>query len=393
VFLHQIQAALQTQAFFLNPQNPQIALIVLPTGGGKTGVAVLSAYATNSSRVLVITPSEKVSDQIGKAFAESKKTSFLYQRNVVNDNLQTANVLPSFKVIKKRDCETDETLDLAFRNPLVVVNIQKVGRVGGRVALDDIPKNFDLVIVDEAHHYPARTWKAFVNHFQNSRRIFLTGTPKYRGGDILENQKSYLAYELERINAIKNGVIRDLEFAEEEDLPDDLNPATEEAACRAIVKKVKEKLTEHDRCNAGVFHQAMILAQTIQDLNSAAVFVREYNVGIVKVNEMAKAYCGNDSSTILNDFQGHNGISKKFRTLVVVGRLLEGFDHSPISVVGIFRNVSSRILFEQFVGRAVRRTGQNDLIIACIVSHRRFDQRANFNLIDTMGDEDPQDEE
>ena len=38
----------------------------------------------------------------------------------------------------------------------------------------DIPKDYDLVIVDEAQHYPARTWTALVNHFSNSNRLIWT---------------------------------------------------------------------------------------------------------------------------------------------------------------------------------------------------------------------------
>ena len=41
-----------------NPKNSQVALVVLPTGCGKTGVAVLASYVLNASRVLlvIITP-------------------------------------------------------------------------------------------------------------------------------------------------------------------------------------------------------------------------------------------------------------------------------------------------------------------------------------------------
>ena len=51
-----------------DPTKSNIALVVLPTGCGKTGVAVLSAFVLNAKRVLVVTPSAKVSDQILEAF-------------------------------------------------------------------------------------------------------------------------------------------------------------------------------------------------------------------------------------------------------------------------------------------------------------------------------------
>jgi superfamily II DNA or RNA helicase len=57
--LHQWQrdATVAARDFLTDPAKPDIGIVVLPTGAGKTGVAVLCAYACNASRVLVITPS------------------------------------------------------------------------------------------------------------------------------------------------------------------------------------------------------------------------------------------------------------------------------------------------------------------------------------------------
>ncbi len=41
----------------------------------------------------------------------------------------------------------------------------------------EILADFDTVIVDEAHHYPAATWKNFVQVFKGKKVIFLTATP------------------------------------------------------------------------------------------------------------------------------------------------------------------------------------------------------------------------
>lgn len=46
---------------------------------------------------------------------------------------------------------------------------------------------FCTIIVDEAHHWPAKTWLAIVNNFQASgkRILFLTATPERKGKPIL----------------------------------------------------------------------------------------------------------------------------------------------------------------------------------------------------------------
>ena len=71
LYFHQIKAVLRLYEYFKcreaqgqttiirstsNPKNSQVALVVLPTGCGKTGVAVLASYVLNASRVLIITP-------------------------------------------------------------------------------------------------------------------------------------------------------------------------------------------------------------------------------------------------------------------------------------------------------------------------------------------------
>jgi len=82
----------------------------------------------------------------------------------------------------------------------MVVNAHKVGSKS-RVAIEgtlllitnkDLPRNYDLVIVDEAHHYPAKTWKLLVDYFSNTNRLFLTATPLWRGKPILEEQQKHV---------------------------------------------------------------------------------------------------------------------------------------------------------------------------------------------------------
>jgi superfamily II DNA or RNA helicase len=72
----------------------------------------------------------------------------------------------------------------------------------------------------------------------------------------------------------------------------------------------------------------------------------------------------------------------KFRAICVVGRLGEGFDHKNVSVVGIARNLGSRLLFDQFVGRCCRKANPTDPVTGCIISHPKYGQQS---LWDTHG--------
>ena len=202
---HQVDAVLGLHDYF-NPQNDRsnsnIALVVLPTGCGKTGVAVLASYALNALRVLVITPSIIISRQIHEAYSK-----FLIEHGVIPDTPEaTEAVLPFTRLIEK----SEDVLE-GMRSMVMVVNVHKIGGQSN-VRIEDIQPHdhFDLVIVDEAHHYPAPTWRRLVDYFCDSRRLFLTATPEYRGVPI----DIHPCYNLTRRTAVENGIIREVMFRE-----------------------------------------------------------------------------------------------------------------------------------------------------------------------------------
>ena len=204
IYPHQIEALCATENHFSDNTKPNIALVVLPTGCGKTGVAVLAPYLLNASRVLVITPSLKISQQIHEEFCGERM--FLLQRGIIKVE-HILRFRPSGNYITHSSNIIENLSD-----PLMVVNAHKIGG-RSRVKIADIPNDYyDLVIVDEAHHYPADTWRYLVDHFSNSRRLFLTATPYHRGAYILPDNPP--CFSLSRQDAEARGIIRPVEFFE-----------------------------------------------------------------------------------------------------------------------------------------------------------------------------------
>ncbi len=77
--------------------------------------------------------------------------------------------------------------DLAKFN-LVIANIQQFysqqneASSSSSAGLAHVGQNFDLVLIDEAHHALATSWQRTINLFQpNSRIIFFTATSHPRG--------------------------------------------------------------------------------------------------------------------------------------------------------------------------------------------------------------------
>ena len=146
----------------------------------------------------------------------------------------------------------------------------------------------------------------------------------------------------------------------------------------------------HDRQDPLVRHQAMVLTQT-KELQNAAKDFRQAYYDVTDNPQKCEVYLSGTKHEVLEKY-----IAGKIRTLVVVGRLLEGFDHNSVSVVAIVRNVAakSRVLFAQFVGRAVRKVRKEDPVEAMLVSHEYYDQGPNYRQFDDeIAKDDPDDED
>ena len=149
---------------------------------------------------------------------------------------------------------------------------------------------------------------------------------------------------------------------------------------------MEQYLNEHDRADPTVRHQGMVLTQTKVGINPAETFCDIYNR---LYPHKCAVYVSETRKDILSKF-----VRGDIRVLVIIGRLLEGFDHKPVSVLGIVRNIqpTSRVLFAQFVGRAVRKNSPSDPVSAQIVTHVHFNQRQNYNTFEQLAEDDPSDE-
>ena len=153
---------------------------------------------------------------------------------------------------------------------------------------------------------------------------------------------------------------------------------------------MEECLKDHDRLESTTYHQGMVIAQrkSKDEKNSARNFYAVYEANYPG---NCKVYDSDSDSAVLDSFK-----KNEFRTLVVIGKLLEGFDCKSVSVLGIVRNIAptSRVLYAQFVGRAVRKTSVDDPVDAQVITHVYFNQKINHEMFDKVTDNVyPEDEE
>ena len=133
------------------------ALYVLPTGAGKTVVAanIIEKSAEAGQRVLVITHRREILKQTS--------LKLLVEHGLIQAGLN---------------------VDLEYK--VQVASIQTLWARCMRTGKVPLPAA-DLIIIDEAHHCAARTWKKILDEYPNARLIGLTATPCRADGRGLGN--------------------------------------------------------------------------------------------------------------------------------------------------------------------------------------------------------------
>jgi DNA repair protein RadD len=138
-------------------EQSKSALYVLPTGGGKTVIAsaVIERAVQRSERVLVLT----------------------HRREILK---QTSLKLP----IEHGLIQAGLNIDLEY--PVQVASVQTLWARCMRTDKLSLPAA-NLIIIDEAHHVGARTWRLILDEYPNARRLGLTATPCRGDGKGLGN--------------------------------------------------------------------------------------------------------------------------------------------------------------------------------------------------------------
>jgi DNA repair protein RadD len=165
----QIEAYLAIREYFSgSPSLP--AIIEVPTGCGKTGIICLAPFEVSTGRVLIVTPNLTIKRTVVKAMSTlddhnlPNRDNFYLKCNVFPD----LNLLPKFVVLERDQANREDCL-----RDIVVANIQQIQRWLPLFQADF----FDMVIVDEAHHVPAESWRKVNHAFPYAKKLYLTATP------------------------------------------------------------------------------------------------------------------------------------------------------------------------------------------------------------------------
>lgn len=379
----QIEAYYKSLEYFSNEPEQRNALIVLPTGVGKTGVMGLLPFGLCKKRTLIITPGTTIRDTVIDSLNPANPENFWYKRNIIEKGF----ILPSLVEYEGSDTPT-EVLDAAN---IVVLNVQKLQSRLNSTLIKRVPNDFfDLIIIDEAHHSTATTWVETIRYFKDAKIIKLTGTPFRTDGDQIVGKLIY-KYPLSR--AMYNGYVKSLSNLEY--LPDelfltlddntsklytvdeilDMGLRDSEWITRSVAysptcseKIVDKSISELNikRENSNIPHKIIAIACSITHAKQIQqLYLDKGMIATIIHSELQPS----DKAQAFKDIDNH-----RVDVVINVAMLGEGYDHPYLTIAAIFRPFRNELPYTQFIGRVLRYIpeGSANDNIAIIISHHHL---------------------
>jgi superfamily II DNA or RNA helicase len=247
-----------------------------------------------------------------------------------------------------------------FDGPQVIVSTIQTqtagGDGGGRMGKFD-PYEFGVLIVDEAHHAVADTYRRAIAYYRTNpdlRVLGVTATPDRADEMALGQVYETVAFDYELHNAIRDGwlvpieqqlvAVEGLDFSGVRTTAGDLNGAD-----LAAVMEYEKNLHGIADPTLQIIgdRRALVFAASVAHAERLADIFNRHRPGT------AGWLCGKtekeDRRRILADFA-----AGRLRIVVNVGVLTEGFDDPGVEVIVMGRPTKSRSLYAQMVGRATR---------------------------------------
>lgn len=382
----QIAAYYHAYEHFIKRGKKSHALIVLPTGVGKTGLMGLLPYNISKGRVLIITPQLTIKDTVVDSLDPDHPNNFWLKRKVFND----IKTLPSL-VEYQGDNSSREILELAN---IIVLNIHKLQSRLDSSFLNFLPKDFfDMIIIDEAHHSSANTWVQTLQYFSNAKVIKLTGTPfrsddKEIAGELIFKYKLSQAMASDYVKSLRN-----ITYIPEELLLTIDNDVTKKYSVQELLESgikdedyISRSVAYSYECSEKVVNKSIELLEEKLSISKVPHKIIAVACSISHAEQIKEIYEKNGYSSAIV----HSGMEKadieeamldiknhRVKVVVNVAMLGEGYDHCYLSIAAIFRPFRNELPYSQFIGRILRRIPDDEAShssdnIGEIVSHKHL---------------------
>lgn len=300
------------------------AIVVMPTGTGKTETMLAFLVANACKKVFVIVPSDALRTQICRKF---KSLGLLRELGVVPQDINT----PKVSMIKTSltDSEWKETIDWSNVIITTMASAEKISQKTRTYLKEKI----SYLFVDEAHHSKAQTWDAFIKVFPPKNVIMFTATPFRNDGQKLAGK---IIFNFSLRQAQGQGYYQKINNYQ-------ITKYSTEEADKAIASKAISIL-KSDLDN-GYDHIVMARCKSKKRAEQVYNVYKEYQEYSPVV-----VYSGmRNGLAVLKAIK-----EKKHRIIVCVNMLGEGYDLPQLKIAAIHDEKQSLAVTLQFIGRFTR---------------------------------------
>lgn len=312
--------AIHAVASYATLNSKDSAVIVMPTGSGKTTVVMMAPYILKKAKVLIVTPSAMVRGQIANDYASLRTLKYVgvFSKDTNAPNIYEAKHLYHIEV-------DDEIL-----NADVVVATHQVA---ASISDAQIKNVFDYIIIDEAHHVPAPTWQRILKNMINVPSLLVTATP-FRLDKKEIKGKTVYNYPLSR--AYKDGVFGEIMF----------NPIEEGTEKDKRIALEAERILLNDR-ESGYDHFLMVRTDTKDKAKELEnLYENNTKLKLKRIDSAMSTRTVEKTIMLLK--------KKELDGVICVDMLGEGFDFPNLKIAAIHEPHKSLASTLQFIGRFAR---------------------------------------
>ena len=314
----------------------QAALLVLPTGCGKTVVFSHLAHR-QKKRTLILAHRQELVEQAAEKI-----------RAVTG---QHAAIEMGGRYSQERG--------VYGAAPVVVASVQTMiaGFSGKRRMERFRPNEFGLVVVDEAHHSAADSYRTVIDYFtkySGARVLGVTATPDRGDAKGLGSVFSAVAYQYEVADAISDGWlvpvkqqivhVASLDFSEVRTRGGDLMDA-DLARVMQYEKTLHGVVSPAQELTAGL--RTVVFATSVDHADRMAEMWNRYDAGCAR--SVSGRMDRDERRQLLTAFARGD-----FRVLTSCMVLTEGWDCPAVEAIVMARPTKSRSLYAQMLGRGTR---------------------------------------
>lgn len=327
---NKMQAAALNNIARLRAEGKNRALLISATGTGKTYLSAFDVRAVKPKRFLFIVHRGLI--------ARKSKESF---ERIIDKNITTGLYTGACK---------DINADYIF------ATVQTLNKEENLKEFD--PETFDYIVVDEAHHAGAETYKKVLNYFKPKFLLGMTATPERTDGyDIFKDFNYNIAYEIRLNQALSENMLVPFHYhgvAEIEvdghilDDHADFNNLTSKERVKNIIKYADFYGCDQGRIKGLVF---------CRNLDEAKMLSKAFNAHGKRSAVITGATSENERNQFIQRLEKDSN-DDALDYIFSVDVLNEGIDIPSVNQIIMLRPTQSAIVFVQQLGRGLRKSSR-----------------------------------